>query len=252
MISCTVEKRHTLPGFHFEWNSHKLPDQSTNSRKEQRQLDVAKKDNSEELPAEEFSAGINKEPEMEFKNEFQLYSRILTNSLVSVNQDSCDILVTRNGDFIYAKAVQEDGEIIRFTSCNDVSGARRIIAKEALFMIKYHDGSKSVMENSVLGKKEKNQVERVGQLNGRDWFRSIDEVSLLGFVFGLGSLPTWFFYWQIGFFMSIFAILMGIAGIIRIVKSNGSRTGLGFAIASLVLGVALFITSVVVWLPAFA
>lgn len=260
MVSCTIQKRQRLSGYHIEWLTrgsetdalrHQIHPVSVanDAQLEREDSQFAARVRNEEGP----TASSKEHGPSYFENEFAFYGKLLAGSLSQPKNDSCDLIITRQGEFIYASTIDEEENIIRFTICNDSVGSRKIISKESLFMIKYRDGTKLVLDDS----KDKEEVskevrEKTIKPKPNKGFRFIDEVSFVGFIFGIGSVPTWLFYWQMGFFMSIFAILMGVVGIIRVVKSKGSRTGLGFAIISLILGVAMFIATLVVWLPALA
>ncbi len=261
LVSCTIQKRQKLSGYHVEWN--KRGSQILAKRTETPSVSLIK-----DVPLRQDQTIYRNEPKVQenigiaseenrltsVENQFTFYGKLLANSLSQPKNDTCDLLITTQGEFIYASDIIEESNVIRFTVCGDTNRVRRVIAKESLFMVKYKDGSKLVLGRSDQDTKDRSErvKDKSDKPKRNKGFRFVDEVSFVGFIFGLGSVPTWFFYWQMGFFMSIFAILMGVIGIIRIVKSKGSRTGLGFAIMSLILGVAMFIATLVVWLPALA
>lgn len=261
LVSCTIQKRHKLSGYHVEWN--KRGSQILAQRTETPSVSLTK-----DVQLDQDQAIYRNEPKVHenvgfaseenrpsyLENQFTFYGKLLAGSLSQPKNDTCDLLITAQGEFINASDIIEESNVIRFTVCGDTNRTRRVIAKESLFMVKYTDGSKL-----VLGRPDKDSKDRSERVKDKPdkpkrnkGFRFVDEVSFVGFIFGLGSVPTWFFYWQMGFFISIFAILMGVVGLIRIAKSKGSRTGLGFAIVSLVLGIAMFVATLIFWLPALA
>lgn len=261
MVSCTIQKRQRLSGYHVEWLTRGSESDNVRYRSDlvssvnDAQVERKETRYSVQVKSEEsITVSSNQQKPSYFENEFAFYGKLLAGSLSQPKNDTCDLIITAQGEFIYASAIEEEDKVIRFKLCNDSVGSRKIISKESLFMIKYKDGSKLVLGDSREDEVEADEEvrEKLIKPKRNKGFRFIDEVSFVGFIFGIGSVPTWIFYWQMGFFMSIFATLMGVVGIIRIVKSKGSRTGLGFAIMSLVLGVAMFIATVVIWLPALA
>lgn len=254
MASCTIQKHQRLPGYHVEWNSNKS--ESKVLRIGQRDVNTQFEHESvgkDSLPRyEDDNATVSQNLQPTYlENEFAFYSKVLTQALSKPKKDSCDLIITASGDFLYASSIDKDGQLIRFIPCADSDDVRKVIAKDQVFMIKYKDGSKEVMnkaESEVVSERTKRHPINSNKNKG---FRFIDEVSFVGFIFGAASLPVWFFHWQIGFFISIFAIVMGVVGIIRIAKSRGDRTGLGFAIASLVLGLGLFIATLILHITVF-
>ncbi len=257
-VSCSVQKRQRLPGVHIEWHKGGVTDKeventtASKSIKNPRGKHLASSRSDLNLKdTENLEASIEKQVSTLRENEFVFYSKLLTHFLVKEKKDSCDLIITQEGEFVYAERITLEGQFLRFKACNDANESWKKIPTELVFMVKYKDGSKKVFAQTA-----KNSQALDGKKKGRsstddNFFRLIDEVSLVGSIFGAASIPIWFVHWQIGIFLSIFAIVMGVIGIVRIVKSRGSRTGLGLAIASLLIGLTLLITTIAFMWPAF-
>lgn len=250
-VSCTIQKRQRLTGYHIEWNSNRTKTNIFLAKREDR-VDLPNNHNeSLDKWDKELTVDENESNHSFKENEFKIYGHLLANMLSRPQNDTCDLIITADGDFIYASAIEEDENLIRFTSCDTSTEDRKVIAKELVFMIKYKDGSKIVLDKLDSKVPSESVRDKSVKKERNKGFQFIDEVAFVGFIFGAASIPVWFFHWQIGFFISIFAILMGVIGIIRILKSKRARTGLGFAIASLLLGLGLFIATLVIHITAF-
>lgn len=257
-VSCTIQKRQRMPGYHIEWYTHSAEkgrfqeESHPDSYCRVRQTET---ENGKGDPQREDLVETNRHSRpSDFENEFVFYSRVLTNSLSKPKKDTCDLIITSRGEFLYVSSIEQDNKVIRFTTCGDSYGTSKVIAKDLVFMVKYKDGSKLVLSKSDSNKRseiDQDKMRKPTAQRKNKGFRLIDEVSLVGLIFGVASIPVWLVHWQIGFFISIFAILMGVVGIIRIARSKGNRTGLAFAFASLVLGLGIFIATLIIHIAAF-
>lgn len=257
-VSCSIQKRQRLPGIHVEWHLQKMERGYILNSKGSNQAELQHDDAPNELKNEK-EASDNKTLEASIGNEprhaddnIEFAGKLVAKYLLHEKSDSCDLIISRSGDLINATILENDGKHVKFKLCNNADESHRLIAVESVFMIKFKDGSKSVLEQPNESSRGKRLTEK--ERNGRSFeggFKSLDPVGLLGFIFGLGGFPVWFFYWQIGFFTSIFAIILGAISIVRILKNRDSRKGLGLAIASLLIGIAVFVATIIIWFPAF-
>lgn len=81
--------------------------------------------------------------------------------------------------------------------------------------------------------------------------RKTDKSSLWSFILGIGSLPL-MAIGGLGLASAVAAIILGIVGLNKIQRSQGSLKGKGFAWAGLILGSALILTVVIAVATFFA
>ncbi|HOY40076.1 MAG TPA: porin family protein, partial [Bacteroidales bacterium] len=64
------------------------------------------------------------------------------------NEDSCDMIILRNGEEISAKVLEIGIHEIKFKKCDNLNGPTISILKNDVFMIKYSNGTKEVMKST--------------------------------------------------------------------------------------------------------
>lgn len=64
------------------------------------------------------------------------------------NEDSCDMIILRNGEEISAKVLEIGIHEIKYKKCVNLNGPTISILKNDVFMIKYSNGTKDVMEST--------------------------------------------------------------------------------------------------------
>ena len=77
------------------------------------------------------------------------HREILSSKKELLSNDSCDVILLKNGDEIYA-IVQEVGlSTIKYKRCNYKDGPNIVIDKQDVFMIRYRNGSKEVIKEAI-------------------------------------------------------------------------------------------------------
>lgn len=143
MGSCTIEKRVHLPGYHVEW-SHSS----------------GKRMIADELPtfarADEFSNGkLVSIPadEISVSSDAALVFPELKQSSVSllkqVNVEDCDIIIFQNGSEVRAKVLEVGVYEVKYLDCENLSGPVFVKLKSEVFMIRYANGSNTVITDPV-------------------------------------------------------------------------------------------------------
>jgi hypothetical protein len=80
------------------------------------------------------------------------------NSEFFSNEDSCDLMVLKNGDEIEAKVTEISTSTIKYKRCNHLTGPTVIIDKADVLFVKYSNGTKEVF-NTVSDIQEQRDVE---------------------------------------------------------------------------------------------
>lgn len=239
--SCTLQKRKHLPGYSVQWNTKPA---HQNISKHENQPAAIKSDNNEveytPISDERAYASSELETAVVAKNIY----RVLAKSMVTPSiQDSCDNLITKEGDEFRCKVVEIGVDVIKYKKCGVKDGPLISIPRSAVLMIRYSNGEKEIIKEY----KQKQDSEYVNS-NDQKPKKRLDVMGLVGFCLTIASiLPWWFVSAIIGFVAGILGIVFGSISLARIVRKRDSRKGLGFAIVSLILGVLLVVATLIVW-----
>ena len=164
------------------------------------------------------------------------FIKIIKNLLKPMPIDSCDVIITKDGEEIICKVEIIDIDVIKYRKCSDEKSPLISVLKSDMFLIKYANGEKYVLKDqkkSINIEDDKN----ISESNSSNKKKKIDGFGLAGFLISSLSIPFWWFYaMYIGMAAGVIAIIFGIISIRRIIKKRESRKGLGLAILSLVLG----------------
>lgn len=239
--SCTVEKRKHLPGYSVEWGSKKALKESETS------LDDAVAKNSKESVGQQDSddeitayAAIHKEYYEDVKSTYKALAKVIA---IGFSKDTCDILITQDGDEFRCKVIEIGVDVVKYRKCGFNDGPLISLPRSMVFMIRYSNGEKEIIKPISNSQKKEDEYESAKSPKKR-----LDVLGLVGFCLTIASiLPWWFVSALIGFFAGIIGIVFGSISLARIVRRRDSRKGLGFAIVSLILGVLLIAATLIVW-----
>jgi len=152
--SCTMEKRVYLPGFHVMWkkNIENLEKQehvklcSTNTinkhvvvTEEKNPYEssfIASTDNNIDIQANENS--------LKYSNINKINKDVF--NYIENNSEDCDIIILKNGQEIKAKVIEIGQNEVKYKDCFNQSGPTFIKNKSEIFMIKYPNGTSTVIE----------------------------------------------------------------------------------------------------------
>lgn len=129
LLSCSIQKRHYQKGFYVSNSNH-------NHGRKEKDPEIKKQElEKEELELNVFASAL---PEI-VTPKFQ--------SLPTINPDSiCDIIVLKNGDDIKAKVLEISPIEIKYKKCLSPDGPLYVVKKLDVFMIKYSNGTKDVID----------------------------------------------------------------------------------------------------------
>lgn len=139
-----------------------------------------------------------------------------------VNVD-CDLIILKNGNAIEAKVIEVGVTEIKYKLCDNLDGPIFIIEKTAVFMLKYPNGSTTII--SPVESNENNT-----QISTAD-VKEIEPLSLISFI---SSLVGLFIF---GIPLGIASIIMSAIGQQKINNNPEKWKGKGLAIAGLVIGI---------------
>ncbi|MCW3078199.1 MAG: hypothetical protein JWO32_2808 [Bacteroidetes bacterium] len=142
LTSCSLTKRAYRNGYYVSWNKK-------NAAK------LSKKSNTDCLQVlTNGPAGLSRHKINETvyasakKNTFRFKVKPATFKFI-VFPDSCgDIIILRNGEEIFVKALEISQQTIKYKRCNNLEGPLVIVKTENVFMIKYANGFKEVFKEN--------------------------------------------------------------------------------------------------------
>ncbi len=244
LSSCTLQKRQHLPGYSVEWNAKKTDRKNTKSEK----LSVGNNLNSENdngvietygRPGSVASDG--NETNVFAQNIYKVLAKSMT---PQTSKDSCDNLITKEGDEFKCKVVEVGVDVIKYKKCGFKDGPLISIPRSSVWMIIYSNGETDVIKDFKV-KDEKPAHTTQYKFTPK---KRMDAMGIVGFCLTLASIvPWWLVSAIIGLVAGILGIVFGSISIARIVRYRESRKGLGFAIVSLILGVLLVVATLIVW-----
>lgn len=172
-----------------------------------------------EFPKEPTLLALSEDDNLDYSDS-ESYLKINSN-----NPDSCDIMILSNGDEIVAKVTEIGLDVIKYKDCDNINGPAIVISKNDVFMIKYPNGTKTVITKV-------SSYEQQSDINSQknQYKKKTETLSLLSFIFSIVG----FFAFSI--LLGPAAFIMGLAGINKIVKEPQSWKGKGFAIAGIIIG----------------
>lgn len=249
LSSCTLQKRQHLPGYSVEWNQKqsKVDRTSIARKKTKDKTDCGSVTSVNEglLILSSDTSEATFQPSKYLKNEIQKLGENLSKVLLSRKKDSCDVIITKEWEFVYVRVVEVRDNTVRFRMCSDPDSEIKIISKSSLSMIKFRNGQKLVFEEKE--QKANDETNTTNDLRYRRYTR-FEKLGLSGFILTLASLPIWWLlFWPFGFVAGILGIVFGIISMIRISRHKADLKGLGFAVVSLIVGLLIVIITAALW-----
>lgn len=156
-VSCTIEKRVHLPGYYVEWhksgkslaknktiradNSNVDDQLSMNKIKT---LSIQNNNDAGFLASNSNDIILTKTtPTIPTDKKIKQPSQIT----IGLNED-CDIIILKNGQEIQAKILEVGSSEVKYKSCDNQNGPTFYKNNSEIFMIKYSNGTKTIMEDS--------------------------------------------------------------------------------------------------------
>ena len=151
--SCSIEKRIHRSGYHLTWNKS---NKSTNSAKIEKStenntaflsvdnLEIKRINQGEIIPVRvrkeinPASVNLRKEKINKFVSE---------RKQISFNTE-CDLIILKTGEEIQAKVLEVGQDEIKYKNCDNLEGPTFSKSKTEVFMIKYPNGTSTVIEES--------------------------------------------------------------------------------------------------------
>ena len=154
---------------------------------------------------------------------------------------NCDVIILRNGDEIKGKVLEITLTEVKYKKCDNLNGPTISLRKQDVFIIKYPNGTKEVINNGIP------QI----QPDFTSEARSSPE-AIAGLIFALAAIPFILFSLIAGSFYAIIGgIILAIGGFMlsivaldKMKRNPNKYRGDGLAIAGLILGILCTIVGV--------
>jgi hypothetical protein len=243
--SCTIEKRKHLGGYHVEWAKIKEkrndlgPIGTVDKEAKSDQANYHGLDDIVAFADKSFAIALEKQSYWNSSKASVIDNEVSKLDVPDLNPpDSCDNIILKNGNQIKGKIIEITSEEVKYHRCDNLKGPIYNTPKHYVFMLQYSNGTTdSFVDESTTSLK----------VDPKDKKR-MDPLGIVGFCLTLASIPFWWFISAIiGFSAGIIGIVFGSISLSRILRKPETRGGLGFAIASLCIGIALVLATVIVW-----
>jgi hypothetical protein len=151
--SCSIEKRHYRPGYNIEWKSRSSLGHNNQVKPEQVIVDAnssteASANNSPEQNSIAIASGLAQTPD-------QIPDFYFAPKKNALDGDGCDRIYLLNGKIIKSRISSDKDTMIRYVTCDSLSGKEYAINKKEIKAIKYASGKYEVINTIKYENEEK-------------------------------------------------------------------------------------------------
>lgn len=250
LFSCSVQKRKYQNGYYVSWHSKSSIKENSipSSRSE-----AAKKQAVPGTPVTTITQEDPKEISASAETDLSLLS-LKKNNRFAPPEDSCDVLVFRDGAEIKGKVSEVGVSEIKYKRCDASDGPTYISKKSELFMIKYSNGTREVIrseappqqQTQIPAKKPGSSVYRSDKYK-----RQNHPLAMASLIFGvisvvllyaLGVLATGGFgvgFLILPFLAGLAAVITGKTAFNRIREQPDVWKGKGLAMPGFIMGISV-------------
>ena len=230
--SCSLQKRHYLPGYDLTWHakSRKTTDKNNNVEINK---NTTLSDVNLELPQhnnqEELYSSVSNELQI-----IKLKPLSLKKESEILNNDSCDVITLKTGELIYAKVIEISPTTISYKRCNFLDGPLIVIEKSSVQSIKYPNGLVEEIKTPVITEQQPKPTPTETPKKtpkSRDQLE-YNKFAIASLIMGILSFPLYF----LSFFTVPAAIIWGNRAEEEILANPDKYKGLGMARAGRALG----------------
>lgn len=241
--SCSVTKRHYLPGYSVEWNKNKVDERTSDLITNAPIIDALGNDkdyvydnspeitrSSDEMPV---SASID-EPESYIPSKLLLKLGKAKKNILLKSVEECDVLSLKNGEEIKGKVVEVSQTEIKYKKCDNLDGPLYIIPKSDVAKIKFSNGTTEVI-NAISPKDETDYYGPSSKpenkvYSGKTKVNRFALVSMISAILSIIIFP-----------IIPLPIIFGIIALKQIKKNPEAYTGKWMAVVGLVIGGIMFL-----------
>ncbi|MCE9540804.1 MAG: DUF4190 domain-containing protein [Bacteroidetes bacterium] len=229
--SCTITKRHYLPGYSVEWQKNKISD---------RAVDLITEDSNAELVNSLVYAKPNDEMPISASIDISESYSCSQKTVLKLNREKkyftiksiegCDNIAFKNGEEINAKILEISKTEIKYKKCNNLDGPTFIIPKSDASKIKFSNGTTEVI-NSVKPKAEDSDYYDPPSKPTPSHYSSASIINKFALASMILAVVSIFFFPLVPL-----PIIFGIIALKQIQRAPEAQRGRGMAIFGIVLG----------------
>jgi len=223
LASCSVQKRHYLKGYHVEWSSAKQNRGPQVHQDKQRPVTGESINDTKVLAESSDPVADAGQPIFQQHGTPPIFSP----AQKRLAAEECDIIIMRNGDEIKAKVSEIGYDFIKYKRCDNPDGPQYTVQKSEVFMIKYPNGTKDIIEAPSAPKQAASPYEKPLK-------KPVYKPAIFALIIAVVGLFMPVELIGLFFAMEIAALVIGILSINKIV-STGAYRGKGWAIAAIIV-----------------
>lgn len=225
--SCSITKRHYLPGYSVEWQKNKVSEVPAAGKNN---LDFNSFDYGK--PPDEMPVSASNDKSESYNNSSKTILKLSSQKMLFPIKsiEGCDVIALKNGEEINAKILEISQTEIKYKKCDNLDGPTYIIPKSNATKIKFSNGTTEVI-NSITAKADESDYYRPASkpeiqpysgeiIINRYALASMILAVVSIFIFPLVPLP----------------IIFGIIALKQIKRNPEAYTGKGMAIFGIILG----------------
>lgn len=235
--SCSIQKRVHRPGFHIEWLSHKKPKPTYNKVPVAHRNLNTKKIDSVAVPGDEMAS-------TSVQDLYIAPGSIMDERVVKKKADPCDVMILKTGDEIQVKVLEVNGSTIKYKKCENLGGPDYYIDRSDVFMIKYANGIKEVINDPKPSDQQNNADAPRYRVPPHIDTRTVPGIAITAFVLSLVSV----FLSYLGFFTLIAGFVLGFAALKQINSNPERYKGRGFAYTAIIFSGVFLLLILLVFL----
>lgn len=248
--SCSITKRHYLPGYSVEWQKNKITERTADLLITEdsnpvvvNSLEYAKPD--DEMP---ISASIDKSESNNNSSKTFLKLSSQKKQFPIKLIEGCDIIGLKNGEEINAKVLEISQTEIKYKKCDNLDGPTLVIPKSDATKIKFSNGTTEVI-NSVKPKAEESDYYAPPSKPTPSTYSGVSIINRFALASMILAIVSIFLFPLVPL-----PIIFGIIALKQIKRTPEAYTGRGMAIFGIVLGglIALAILAIALLLLALA
>jgi hypothetical protein len=188
--SCSLQKRHYLPGYSIQWTGK-------DNAAPERESDIAKqaKEQIESLQKAELTASLRGSDMLLPAKSPVFFTEDAASEPALVIED-CDVIIQKNGKEIKVKVTEINPVTIKYKNCDEPSGQELSIRKSEVLRVKYSNGTEEIFPD-VPETQIKAAVKPISNVE-----RKVRRMSKLSILFGVLS------------FIPLYGIVLGVLAIV--------------------------------------
>ena len=234
--ACSIKKRDYLPGYHVTWKHARFSkgDAKTDKNLENNVFVSSNQDDNNTVDFEENNEKISASDDLlisaseqtsEAKFNFtgqDVKAQYSEKKVKKTKIEECDIITMKNGNDIRAKVLEVSITEIKYKDCGNLDGPTFTIAKKDVFMIKYPNGSRTIINEET--ENESNSNNSTTNIDYLDTVNTDDKSFLV-------TAILWFFLGLIG----IHRFYLGHVGMGILYLFTAGLCGIGWLIDGILL-----------------